>query len=334
MTTLSSGRPTMVDVARQAHVSLKTVSRVVNEEPGVRPETEQRVRDAIAELGFRRNDGARQLRRGRTASIGLIVEDLANPFYSALAASCERVARLRRHLLITASAEGSAEREESLAGALLARRVDGLIVVPAAPEHGWLRTELSAGMPVVFVDRPATGVEADTVLADNEGGIRSAVEHLAAHGHRRIGFLGDDPAFWTAQRRRDGFVSAVEALGLPCVDLVAMGPHDVDELRRRVQRWTSDGSPVTALVTGNNRVTIALLRALRSVDVTTSLVGFDDFELADLLDPAITVVTQDPAMVGEAAANLLFARIDGDTSAPQQVVLPTQLIVRESGRAV
>ncbi|MPZ97404.1 MAG: LacI family transcriptional regulator, partial [Propionibacteriales bacterium] len=119
-----------------------------------------------------------------------------------------------------------------------------------------------------------------------------------------------------------------------CADLVVMGPHDVDELLACMQAWGSDEDPVTALVAGNNRVTIALLRALRSVDCAIAIVGFDDFELADLLDPAITVVAQDPAKLGEAAANLLFARIDGDSSPPQRVVLPTQLIVRESGRVV
>lgn len=323
----------MVDVARHAHVSLKTVSRVVNEEPGVSPDTARRVQEAISALGFRRNDGARQLRRGRTASIGLVVEDLADPFYSALAASCERVARQRRHLLITSSAEGSPEREESVVGALLSRRVDGLIVVPAAEEHRWLFDDVSELTPIVFVDRPATGVEADTVLADNEGGVRSAVEHLAAHGHRRIGFLGDDAAFWTARRRREGFVQAVTDLGLPCADEAAMGPHDVASLRTSLHAWMTGADPVTAVVTGNNRITVTTLRALRELDRSLALVGFDDFELADMLQPAVTVVAQDPSTVGATAANLLFDRIDGDRSAPKRVVLPTRLLLRESGTA-
>lgn len=320
----------MVDVARHAHVSIKTVSRVVNEEPGVSSDTARRVQEAISALGFRRNDGARQLRRGRTASVGLVVEDLADPFYSALAASCERVARLRRHLLITSSAEGSPEREESVVGALLSRRVDGLIVVPAAEEHRWLSDEVSSLTPIVFVDRPASGVEADMVLADNEGGVRSAVEHLAAHGHQQIGFLGDDEAFWTARRRREGFVQAVTDLGLSCADQVAMGPHDVASLRTLLESWMSATAAVSGVVTGNNRITVTTLRALREIGRPLALVGFDDFELADMLQPAVTVVAQDPAKVGETAANLLFARIDGEKGPPQHVVMPTRLVVRES----
>ncbi|MPZ61654.1 MAG: LacI family DNA-binding transcriptional regulator [Propionibacteriales bacterium] len=321
----------MVDVASRARVSLKTVSRVVNREPNVRPETAERVRAAIKELGFRRNDGAMRLRSGRTASIGLIVEDLANPFYSAVAAACERVARRQDHVLITASAEGLPDREQAIAGAFLARRVDGLIIVPAQSDHKWLADEVARGLPVVFVDRPATGVESDTVLADNEGGMRSAVDHLMALGHERIGFLGDDPQFWTAQRRLAGFRTAMARHDRPA-DVVAMGPHSADAIRELLDDWTAREPAVTALITGNNRVTVEALRALRGQTTAPALVGFDDFELADMLSPAISVVAQQPVELGTVAADLLFSRIHGEHTSPRRVVLPTELIVRESGR--
>jgi LacI family transcriptional regulator len=322
----------MSDVARLAKVSIKTVSRVVNAEPGVTPSTRQRVDDAITRLGFVRNDGASQLRRGRTETVGLIVEDLSDPFYSTLAGAVERVARQHGHLLMTGSGEGYSDQERSLIGAFLSRRVSGLLVVPTRSDHAWLADEVAAGTPVVFLDRPVEGVSADTFLADNEGGVRSAVEHLAAHGHRHIGFVGDDPAFWTAARRLAGFETATRALGLRS-DTVAMGPHDERELAARLSAWAADaGDPVTAVLTGNNRVSVAALRALRDAGLRLGIVGFDDFELADLLDPAITVVAQDPAALGEQATHMLFRRLAGDTAPPRSVTLPTRLVVRESGR--
>ena len=324
------GRPTMRDVAHLAEVSIKTVSRVVNGEPGVRPATKDRVDEAIQQLGFLPNSGASQLASGRSDTVGLVVEDLSDPFYSTLAGAVERVSRERGHLLMTGSGEGYAERERSLAAAFLSRRVSGLLIVPTGTDHSWLADEAAAGTPMVFLDRPAAGVVADTITVDNEGGVRSAVEHLTAHGHRRIGFLGDDPAFWTAARRVDGFRAATRALGL-ADDLVAMGPHTVDTLARCLSGWAAGPAPVSALVTGNNRITVTALRAVREAGLRLGMVGFDDFELADLLDPAVTVVAQDPTAMGEQAAHLLFERLAGDTAPPRSISLPTRLVERGSG---
>lgn len=335
MTTLSprSVRPTMVDVAREAEVSLKTVSRVVNAEPGVRADTARRVREVIDRLGFQRNDGASQLRRGRTASIGLIVEDLANPFYSQLAASVEREARREECLLFSASAEDSPQREAGLLAALLARRVDGLIVVPAVEDEPVERPPRTWGTPLVYVDRLPSRPRADAVVSDNVGGIRSAVEHLVAHGHRRIGFLGDDPRIWTARQRQKAFRATSTELRLPGEPLTAMGPHTPESIAPVLKRWCSGRSPVTAVVTGNNRITVSLLHAERRLGTHLSLVGYDDFELASLLEPAVTVVHQDPAALGRHAAQQLFRRLRGDDSPPQTETVPTRLIVRQSGAA-
>jgi len=320
----------MADVAKLSHVSIKTVSRVVNDEDGVRPETARRVRGVIDQLGFHRHEGASMLRKGRSTSIGLIVEDLANPFYSQLAVAIEREARLRQHLLISASAEGSAEREAELVDALVARRVEGLIVVPASSEPSEAIRRAANDVPIVCVDSPSPGLQVDTVLSDNDGGTRSAVEHLAAHRHDRIGFLGDDTAIWTAQRRRSAFVSAYESLRLPGRPRTAMGPYESDELTETLREWGGGRDPVTALVTGNNRVTLAVLRAMRRLDADFALVGYDDFELADFLDPPVTVIHQDPSALGQRAVQQIFARLDGEASPPRTLVVPTRLIVRGS----
>ena len=330
-------RPTMKDVAASAGVSLKTVSRVVNQEAGVNPLTAARVNDAIAELGFRRNDGARQLRTGRTAGIGLVVEDVADPFYSQLTGAVEEVARDHGSLLFTGCSDDDARREAELALAFCARRVDGLIIVPSAADHGFLEPETEAGLAVVFVDRPPVGIAADVVLTDNAQGSRTGVAHLIEHGHRRIGYLGDDPDIYTAAERVRGYREAMSAHRVPVnEDWVVLEQPAPARIRHLLDDMLSGPQPVTALFTGNNRITVAVLRELADRrwprgSRRPALVGFDDFELADLVNPPITVVAQDPTGLGRTAADLLFARLDGDTSEPRRVTLPTVLIPRGSG---
>ncbi|MFJ5551001.1 LacI family DNA-binding transcriptional regulator [Streptomyces sp. NPDC093225] len=322
----------MKDVAARAGVGLKTVSRVVNGEPGVTPETERRVQEAITDLGFRRNDSARVLRKGRTATVGLILEDLADPFYGPLNRAVEEVARAHGALLINGSSAEDPGRERELALALCARRVDGLVVIPAGDDHRYLEPEMRAGVATVFVDRPAGRIAADVVLSDSFGGAREGVAHLVAHGHRRIGFIGDQPRIHTAQERVRGYRAAMSDAGLPVVpEWVALGATDPATVTRAARRMLTGDAPVTALFAGNNRVTVTLVRVLAELGRPVALVGFDDFELADLLRPGVTVVAQDPAALGRVATERLFARLSGARLAPERVELPTRLIARGSG---
>jgi LacI family transcriptional regulator, galactose operon repressor len=337
MTTLSGGahetparRATMNDVARLAGVSIKTVSRVVNDEPTVHPETAGRVLAAIERLGFRRNLGARNLRRGSTGTIGLIVEDVGNPFYSELNRAVERVAAAHDKHVLTGSCGEDQARERELAYEFSSRRVDGLLVVPAGARHGYLVPEMRAGTPVVFVDRPPGDIVVDTVLVDNVGGTVEAVEHLARHGHRRIAFLGDRPDVFTATERLRGFRAGCLRAGVRYDERLALlrAPtrENVTDALHRVLRGPDRA---TAVIAGNNRVAVHLLRALALVTPRPAVIGFDDFELADLLN--VTVVAHDVSQLGEDAAELLFGRIHGDDSAPRKVVLPVHLAPRGSG---
>jgi LacI family transcriptional regulator len=323
----------MNDVAQAAGVSLKTVSRVVNGEPGVGAATAERVSDAIANLGFRRNDLARSLRQARaSATLGLIIEDLANPFYSTIARAVEEVARRRGYVVITGSSEESGERERELMATLLSRRVDGLLLVPAARDHSYLRAELAMGVRVVFLDRPPGGLEADAVLLDNAGGARAGVQHLLAQGHRRIGLIGDPPELYTLAERVKGYRAALAARGVEFDEtLLRLGAHDVAQAEMSARALLQLPDPPTAIFAANNRVSVGALRALKAVGARVALVGFDDFELADMLPVPVTVVRHDPADLGRRAAELLFARLDGDGGAPQTVILQTELVVRGSG---
>ncbi len=320
-------RPTMVDVASAAGVSLKTVSRVVNNDPTVAPDYAQKVVDAVATLGFRRNNIARTLRSGQsTATIGLVIEDLANPFYSTVASAIERVARDHDSLLITASSEENPERERQLILELLQRRVDGLLVVPAGADHGFLRREIEIGIPAVFIDRPPNGLIADSVLLDNVGGANAGVSRLIATGHSRIGLLLDSLAIFTMQERLEGAQRALRDGGLITDEnLTRTSVHDPGQASLAVSEMLEMEAPPTAFFCANNRIAIGAALELARRRRRLPIVAFDDFEMSPLVRTPLTIVGYDNNELGRRAASLLLARINGDRSDPQTVVLPTKL---------
>lgn len=323
-------RPRMRDVATEAGVSVKTVSRVVNSDPVVRPETAARVQAAIRRLGFRPDERARALRTGgQSRMLGLVIKDLANPFYSAIARGVEEVTRGRSELVITGSSDEDPVRERELALQLCERRVDGLLIVPSGDDHRYLLPELELGVQVVFIDRPPEKIEADTVLLDNVGGARAGVEHLIRLGHRRIALVADDMRIFTARERRRGFYAALADAGLePDDELVRVDVHDAATAEHVTRELLALADPPTALFAANNRIVTGALRALAAAGLELALVSFDDLELADLLSLPVTAVSYDAAELGRRAAELLALRLEGDTRPPQHIVLPTVLIPR------
>ena len=331
-----SRRPTMKEVATLAGVSLATVSRVVNGDGKVRPDLAERVREAVALLGYRRDLTATNLRRAdrASASVGLVFDDVANPFHAALLRGVETVARTRGVLPLVGSSDEDAARERELAEAFLARRVDGLIVVPAGPDHSYLRAERDAGVALVFVDRPPAFIDADCVLSDNAGGAFAATAHLIAAGHRRIGFLGDRQRIFTATERLRGYRDALAEHGLPYDEaLVRMELGSSEAAAAAAAELLAAPDPPTALFSAQNLITIGTVQRLRSLDLhhKIALVGFDDLTLADAVEPGLTVVAQDAHELGRLTAELLFARLDGDGGPTRRVEVPTRLIERGSG---
>jgi LacI family transcriptional regulator len=326
----------MTDVAALAGVALKTVSRVVNAEPGVSPELEAKVKRAIEQLNYRRDANASMLRRlgGKTQTIGLVLEDVANPFSSALHRAIEDSARARHVLVFAGSCDEDAVRERELIGSFRDRRVDGIIVVPASSDHTFLYEEQRAGTALVFVDRPAAHLDADSVASDNINGSTAAVEHLLARGHRRIAFLGDLPSIWTADERLRGYRQAIAQAGIHYDEqLIRTGLRDSDSALQAVAELLAFPDPPTAIFTSQNLLTIGGIRALKSAGLQhrIALIGFDDIPLGDIVEPAISVVAQDPQAIGHAAAELLFRRLEGDTSPAVHQVVPVRLIARGSG---
>lgn len=326
-------RPTIRDVAALAGVSTKTVSRVLNGEPRVSPGTAHKVTEAMAQLQFSRNEAAASIRRRGHASnvIGLLIEDLGNPFYSAIARAIEDAARARGVLLMVASSDEDPDRELELLGAFFSRRVEGLVLVPTATSHPELAAEVGSGTPVVFVDRPATVAGADSVVVDNRHGTQTGVQHLITQGHRRIGILIDGRATFTGEERLEGYRRALDAAGIAYdPGLVRTRAHDLAGAEECARELLTRPDPPTAMFAGNNQLAFGLLRAMHDLDHAVPVVGFDDFELASVLSPPVTVVAQDGPRLGAVAAELLFARLDGHTGPSRQIVLPTNLIVRSS----
>lgn len=326
----------MRDVAALAGVSLKTVSRVVNGVSTVDPALVTRVREASGKLGYRPNLTASSLRRsdGRTATIGMLVEDAANPFSASLMRTVEDVARDHGVLVLFGSLDEDAVREREVASALIDRRVDGLLIVPAARDHSYLLKERAAGTCMVFVDREPRLLDSDAVVSDNRTGAINAVNHLLAAGHRRIAYLGDQLSIATAAQRFDGYRYALELARVTVDEQIIWHEASSEETAiETTTRMLRLADPPTALFTGQNLITIDACRALRALDLQdkVAMVGFDDFPLADMLRPGITVIAQDVMAIGKLAAEILFRRLDGDRSPAQTHVLPTRLITRGSG---
>jgi len=341
----AAGRPTLRQVAAHAGVSIKTASRALRGEGYVAPATAAKVQDAARAVGFRLNAMASELRRGGTSTlVGLVTGDLANPFYSRVAGGMERELRTSGLQLVTASTDEDPAVERALIDALLQRRVQALLIVSASADHAHLADEAGRGVPLVFVDRPPRGVQADTVLIDNVTGASSAIAHLVAHGHRRIGVVADLSRLATQQARLDGVTAAMTAAGIKDWHRwFRQDAHDVAAAEAAVTDLLSGPRPPTALFTLNNRITAGALRSLqqeppgtvhRSAAVPAdhrppALIGFDDFEFSDVL--GVSVVGYDAEKMGRAAARLALDRMGGATPPARTVVIETRLVARGSG---
>ena len=332
---MARSRPTLKDVADRAGVSFKTVSRVVNGEGGVSDDLTVRVEAAVHDLGFRRNHSARTLRRSgqRAGTIGVVHSDIANPFAAAVHAAFERSASEHDTLLLSGSAGGDPDLQDSLVEAFVSRQVDGLAVIPSGPEPGSnLARELGRGTPIVFIDREP-GVPADVVLSDHRDGARKATEHLLRHGHQRIAFLGSRERSSSVRERRGGFDDVMKSID-GAVSTVRTDLTSIDGAVAAVHDLFRDrGAAPTALFAAQNLAAIGAVRALHQLGLQheIALVAFDHLEIADIVDPGITTVPQDADALGRQASDLLFERMAGSNDPAIRHVIPVELVPRGSG---
>jgi LacI family transcriptional regulator len=331
-------KPTIHDVARLAQVSIKTVSRVTNGDSYVAADTAERVRQAIAELGYQANPNARSLRIGRDDAVGLIIESIGDPFFASVTEAVEDAAREAGLFLLVASAGETPDQERAAVRGLLNRSVRGLIIVPCHLSYGAEKVlNRPENVPVVFADRPPGHLDADVVMIDNAATGHTAASHLISYGHRRIAFVGTEVDQYAVHARLDGYRAALEEHGL-AFDPRLIVSRDLASQRHPagngdlLSRMLADPDPPTAVLCGNLLAGVATARELHRTGRTDlAMVSIDDFPVADSLDPAITVVTQSPELMGRKAFELLLGRLAGEESAPRRVVLPTTFIVRGSG---
>lgn len=329
-------RATMRQVATLAGVGTKTVSRVINNEPNVAAATAERVWRAVRSLDYHVDLQAGSLRRahGRTRTLGLLVGSVDNPFAGAIHRAVEDTAIQREVAVFASSFDDDPEREVLAVRAFLRRRVDGLILTSVGrhPDYGTSLRE--QGIPVVYVDRRPSDSGFDSVTSDNREGARAATAHLIRHGHHRIALLTDRLDIQTAAERQRGFFDALGHAGIPTTGTpVVTELHDAGAAQRALARLLASDEPPTAVFSSQNLVTVGALHALRATGAqhSVALVGFDDLPLADLVEPGVTVVAQDPQQIGRVAVTRVFARLEGQDLPAEDIVVPTTLIPRGSG---
>ncbi|MDQ0862745.1 LacI family DNA-binding transcriptional regulator [Arthrobacter globiformis] len=329
----------MRHVAALAGVGTKTVSRVVNGEPNVSEATIERVRHAIERLHYQPNLDAANLKRanGRTLTLGFLVGNLADPFSAAVLRAIEEKAWERKTAVISASHDYNPERELQIIKNFVGRRVDGIILRPANGRHSFRALEAAQGIPVVFLGALPSGAPADAVTTDNAAGAAQAADHLLRLGHRRTAYCGAVAASAgdvAAEERYLGFMEKLGQAGIAARDIpVLQNLQDAETARNEIAQLIQSGPRPTAIFTAGSAGTAGAIKALRENGANNSiaLVGFDDFPLADLVDPGITVIAQDVEGIGRIAAETLFARVDGFSGEPATHLIPATLKERGSG---
>ncbi|MFJ4172538.1 LacI family DNA-binding transcriptional regulator [Microbacterium sp. NPDC089696] len=325
----AAARPTLAQVAARAGVSLKTASRALGGESYVSEKTLASVLEAAAELDYQRNAAASLLASGRLAdSIGLITGDVTNPFYSALAQAIEDEIRPRGMHLSVANSRESAEQEQRVARDLADRQTTAVITVSAMTDHSGYAQLQARGIPVVFVDRPAENLAADSAVFDNLEGGRLAARHLIDAGHRRIAFIGDYAWLPTYRQRLAGMGEVLDEVDSDWRDLLRTDAHDVASSRACMRDLLALDSPPTAVVAGNNRILLGVMEEVAERSDAPAVIGFDDPEWARVL--GVSVVTGDVEALGRAAARLAVSRLSDRTRAVETVTVPMRLIARRS----
>jgi LacI family transcriptional regulator len=329
--------PTLRDVGKRAGVSAMTVSRVINGRAGVDEETQRRVEEAIEALDYVPNRIASGLASQRTATIGLIVPDVVNPFFSPVVRGAETAARKAGYRLLLCNSEGDLRLEREYIEDLVSHRVDGLLLAPASDHsrHSVFPL-LRRNFPVVLVDRALPDLDCDLVVSDNASGARRMVEHLVAIGHRQIAHITDAEDTSTGRERLRGYQEALVAADIPyCGELVVRTTVDqIGGYRATQQILMLDRLP-TAIFTVNNMTVVGAMQALRerglSVPDDMGLVCFDDVEHLAVLSPFLTVIDQPAETFGSLGAQLLLERISGKAGArSRRIVLQCDLVVRQS----
>jgi LacI family transcriptional regulator len=325
--------PTLLDVAKVAGVGVMSVSRVVNGTRKVSKKTEEKVRSAIARIGYEPNEAARILKGQRARVLGLIVPELADPFFATCANAIQEAAREGGYMTLMVASGHRASVERQQAELMMQRQIAGLIIIPSGLENDYLLKAKGNGLPIVSLDRPLDNVDTDAVLVDNRDASIKAVEHILNHGHRQVLCIIDEYRIFTKQERLAGYIQAMRNAKLTTM-VCTVGPTSGSVAAQLSPLLASESKP-TAIFVASDLLTIETLQYLQQANVRIpndiALVCFDDFDAATLVTPQITAIRQPVAELGRKAVSLLLERLSGvDTKSWERVVLSTELIIRGS----
>lgn len=323
---------TLNDVASAAGVSLKTASRVLNHSPELRPATAARVREAMERLGYQPNELARGLKAKHSATIAMIAPNIGDPFTATAIQAVQEEARKQGYVVILASSGGDVNLEESELQVMARRQIDGAILMAASSGKSKLKPLTEKNVPIVVFDEPVRGEDVDTITVNNRKAARLATEHLLEHGYRRILAVGARPYLFTCTERVGGYRAAVKAADAEPIELLVQ--HESELTPALLESFVSGPGRVEAIFSLNWVCSMGVLRGLavlkKRIPKDIALISFDDFELAEIIPPGLTVVRQPTRELGHQAAKLLFERIKTQDTAPRKLVLPTEFIVRGS----
>jgi LacI family transcriptional regulator len=323
---------TIKQVAERAGVSSATVSRVLAGKTPVGVGKRERVLEAVTALNYRPNLLASNLRRQRTAKIGVVVPDIENPHFSQSIRVFEEIAYREGFRVLLCNSEDQAEKQKAYLEVLADERVEGILLVPYGSSGPEISAVIDHGIPLVAYDRPVDDPRADAVIADNFEGAKRATELLIDAGHRNIGYISGITALKPGIDRQDGYEAAMRACGL--TPHIAAGEFNVDIAHRATAELLTHPDGMTALVVGSNLMTIGALRAIHEAGIRVpdelAFVGIDDPWWAELVEPPMTTVAQPVRRMAEMAVNLLFERIAGTRVQPRCVVFGFELRVRKS----
>jgi LacI family transcriptional regulator len=331
--------PTIVDVARRANVSVGTVSHVLSGAGSVGEARRERVLAAIRELNYRPNSIARSLKTRQTKMLGAIISDITNPFFPQLVRGAEDAALQRHYILITVNTDDQVEREREFLSMLLARRVDGLLLVPSpnSRDHSHITGALQSGVPLVAVDRFNEKVPTDAVYVNNRKGVVMCINHLVRLGHRRIAYLGANWDVWNARQRQRGYEQALKESGIrPDASLIVDGDFRLQSGYRVAKELCLRPDPPTAIFAANAMMGMGALQAIQELGLRCpeeiSIAMFDDLPFMNIIQPHPTAVSQPAYDIGFRGARLLIDRIEGRVtgSDPVRIELEPELLVRGS----
>ncbi|WP_253901607.1 LacI family DNA-binding transcriptional regulator [Arthrobacter sp. PAMC 25486] len=326
----------MQDVATRAGVSAKTVSRVFNDDPHVTDDTRERVQSAMRELKYVPNMLARTFREGKSAVIGIAVPDVADPFFAAVAKGIEFAAREHDMAIVVTSLGDDPSLEQSIIETTIRHQIGGLIIAPISGDQAYL-ARWQDSFPIVCIDRAPAKLNVDYFVEDDFGGAFEATHHLIQHGHRRIAIVGDSVEVPTTRLRLEGYTAALNSAGLgTSEELIALGSRDADAAAQVCKTILELRDPPTAIFSSNARFSIGVFPALQALDRTDiALISFGDFPMADVLQPSVSVIDQDPRHIGRVAAERILARIATPNKRfRRKNVLPVKLIERQSCQSV